>query len=483
MMDETEGMDDRQVFERLLEIFSTHYQQRRQGSFLDYRSPEELQRLLGLERGGGERNWEELFAWVQQYLTYAVKTDHPRFVNRMWVGANLPSIVGEMVTALTNASACTYESAPVSTLMERYMISEMLDLVGFVGGEGQMTTGSSNANMIAMMVARNLADTSVKERGLFAGPPLYALVGAEAHYSMDRAANILGLGSRQLLKVAVDEEGVMRPEALQTMLEEVVACGGRPFFVAATAGTTVRGGYDRLAPLLALRERYGFWLHVDGAWGGSVVLCPELRQRYLPGLAQADSFTWDFHKMLGAALMCNILLINRRGGVLAEALGGGDGSYLFRDEGIEGKEDFGPASLQCGRRVDSLKWFLDWKFYGRKGLAERVKRSLALCAYAEEVVRRSPFLELTAPRTSFNVCFRFRSATCDVNRLNLALRTALYREGQTLVGLAYLGELVTMRLLVLNPELTESDLDAFFSLIVAKGREIKTSWAESGSRA
>jgi glutamate/tyrosine decarboxylase-like PLP-dependent enzyme len=85
----------------------------------------------------------------------------------MWVGANLPAIVGETITALTNASACTFESAPVSTLMEKYMIGEMLDLVGFKNGEGQMTTGSSNANMIAMMVARNLANPSMKQAGLF----------------------------------------------------------------------------------------------------------------------------------------------------------------------------------------------------------------------------------------------------------------------------------------------------------------------------
>ena len=476
-------MNDRQIFERLLEVLATHYQERRQGEFLDYHRPEELRRRLALERGGGERNWEEIFDWVGSYLRYSVKTDHPGFVNRMWVGANLPSIVGEMVTALTNASACTYESAPVSTLMERYMIGEMLDLVGFVGGEGQMTTGSSNANMIAMMVARNLADPSIKERGLFTASPLYALVGADAHYSMDRAANILGLGNRHLIKVEVDDRGAMRPDALAARLEEVVTSGGSPFFVAATAGTTVRGGYDQLAPLLELRQQYGFWLHVDGAWGGSVVLSPELRQRYLPELERADSFTWDFHKMLGAALMCNVLLLNRRPGVLAAALGAGDGSYLFRDEDIEGKEDFGPASLQCGRRVDSLKWFLDWKFFGRKGLAERVERSLVLCAYAEEVVRRSPHLELTAPRTSFNVCFRFVARKAEANRLNLALRTELYREGQTLVGLAYLGEKVTMRLLVLNPELGEGDLENFFALIVTKGLELEARWDENGSQA
>lgn len=475
-------MDERQIFERLLEMLATHYQERRQGKFLDYHRPEELRRRLDLGRGGGEGDWEEIFSWVRDYLHYSVKTDHPRFVNRMWVGANLPSIIGEMVTALTNASACTYESAPVSTLMERYMIGEMQKLVGFRDGEGQMTTGSSNANMIAMMVARNLADPRIKEQGLFAASRLCALVGADAHYSMDRAANILGLGNRQLIKVAVDDSGAMRLESLKARLEEVVASGGRPFFVAATAGTTVRGGYDRLAPLLELRERYGFWLHVDGAWGGSVVLSPELRQHYLSGLELADSFTWDFHKMLGTALMCNILLLNRRPGVLAAALGAGDGSYLFRDEDIEGKEDFGPVSLQCGRRIDSLKWFLDWKFFGRQGLAERVKRSLALCAHAEEVVRRSPHLELTAPRTSFNVCFRFVARKTEANRLNLALRTELYRQGQTLVGLAYLGEQVTMRLLVLNPELSEGDIETFFALIVEKGLELEARWGEGGGQ-
>ena len=465
------NMDDRQVFERLQEMLASHYQGRGQGSFLDYHRPQELRSLLRLDRDG-KGSWEELFAWVRRYLDYSLKTDHPAFVNRMWVGANLPSIVGEMVTALTNASACTYESAPVSTLMERYMIDEMLSLVGFRGGEGQMTTGSSNANMIAMMVARNRADGAVKEEGLFARPPLCAFVSAESHYSMDRAANILGLGSRQLCKVPVDASGAMDASALERLLEETVARGARPFFVAATAGTTVRGAYDQLAPLLLLRQRFAFWLHVDGAWGGSVVLCDELRRRYLSGLEQADSFSWDFHKMLGTALMCNVLLVNRGAGVLAGALGAGDGSYLFRDEDLEGREDLGPASLQCGRRVDSLKWFLDWKFFGREGLGRRVERSLTLCAYAAEVVRGNPWLELTAPRVSFNVCFRFVAAAVDLNRVNLLLRTELYREGRTLVGLAYLDGLVTMRLLILNQQLSERDIDGFFAAIVAKGREI-----------
>ena len=142
--------------------------------------------------------------WIDTYLAYSVKTNHPAFVNRMWVGANLPSIVGEIITALTNASACTFESAPVSTVFEKYMIDQMLDAGGFSGGEGQMTTGSSNANMIAMMAARNLTSDSVKQSGLFGQQKLFAFVSADAHYSMDKAANILGIGTDQLIKVPLD---------------------------------------------------------------------------------------------------------------------------------------------------------------------------------------------------------------------------------------------------------------------------------------
>ncbi len=465
-------MDDIKVFAHLTKVIEEYYARQRQGQFLDYHSPDELRGILGLEQPGNPGDWREIFAWVDKYLAYSVKTNHPLFVNRMWVGANLPAIVGEIITALTNASACTFESAPVSTLMEKYMIGEMLDLVGFKNGDGQMTTGSSNANMIAMMAARNATNPSMKQAGLFGQQKLFAFVGADAHYSMDRAANILGIGVDQLIKVPLDPMGAMLPAELERSIARVVESGGLPFFVAATAGTTVRGGYDPIDALLPLRAAYGFWLHVDGAWGGSAVLSPRLRRLYLQGLEAADSFTWDFHKMLGSTLMCNILLINKGKQALATALSAGDGSYLFRNENADEMEDLGPASLQCGRRVDSLKWFLDWKFFGREGLAARVEKSLELCAYAEEVINRSPELELVVPRTSFNVCFRFKVEGEKNNDFNLALRTRLYKEGTTLVGVAYLDGKLVLRLLVINPAAERADIDTFFRHLIAKGREL-----------
>jgi glutamate/tyrosine decarboxylase-like PLP-dependent enzyme len=335
-----------------------------------------------------------------------------------------------------------------------------------------MTTGSSNANMIAMMAARNTADSRIKQDGLYGRQRLVAFVGADAHYSMDRAANILGIGTDQLIKVPLDSWGAMVPEELGLAIERVVAGGGLPFFVAATAGTTVRGAYDPLEPLLTLRDRYRFWLHVDGAWGGAVVLSRQLRQDYLGGLEMADSFTWDFHKMLGSTLMCNILLVNKRPETLATVLSAGDGSYLFRDENAECMEDLGTSSLQCGRRVDSLKWFLDWKFFGREGLAARVEKFLELCAYAEGLVNASPDLEMVVPRTSFNVCFRYKVAEERSNAFNLALRTRLYEEGLTLVGVAYIDGKLAMRLLITNPAAERADLESFFELVSRRGREL-----------
>lgn len=466
-------MEQEEIFERLLQIITRYCRDRESGAFVEYHDPFELERLLNLDYGRETGNWDQLFSWVEQYLAHAVKTSHPSYLNRMWAGANLPSVIGEMITAITNTSACTYETAPVSTLMEKYMLRTMLELVGFTNGTGQMTTGSSNANMIAMMAARNRINPTIKQRGLFGQPELFGFVNADAHYSMDRAANIIGLGIDHLVKVPCDDHGRMSVPALEQLLAGVVASGGVPFFVGATAGTTVRGSYDELQPLLALRERYDFWLHVDGAWGGAVLFSDALRQQYLPHLEGADSFTLDFHKMLGTALMCNVLLFNNRPSILKEVCSAGDESYIFRNGDNGDVRDLGTLSLQCGRRVDSLKWFLDWKFYGLAGLAQRIEHYLELCRYAEERVQQASELEMVVPRESFNICFRYRPpAGIPVEPFNLALRERLHRQGTCLVGTGFADNQLTLRLLITNSNVDKPEIDIFFQGVINTGREL-----------
>ena len=192
-------MESEQIMDKIAGLMKEYLSSQKQNSFLHYKDPAELQKILKLDEYRDGAGWSQIFAWIKKYLSYSVKTNHTGFVNRMWVGANLPSILGEMVAAVSNTSACTYESAPVSTLMEKYMIQEMLDLVGFKNGEGQMTTGSSNANMLAMMAARNESLPAVKTKGIFRQQDMVGFVSADAHYSMEKAANILGLGTTHLI--------------------------------------------------------------------------------------------------------------------------------------------------------------------------------------------------------------------------------------------------------------------------------------------
>ncbi len=465
-------MDSENVFQRLLEIVEQYQQSQTHGQFVKYHEPDELSSILQLDDQVVEGDWASLFQWVEKYLHYAVKTAHPGYVNRMWAGANPPSIIGEIITAVSNTSACTFETAPVSTLMEQYMIREMVDLVGFENGVGQMTTGSSNANMIVMMAARNTALKNVKQAGLFGASKMSAFVNKDAHYSMDRAAAILGIGIDNLIKVAHDQNGRISAIALEEKIKGLSE-KNTPFLVCATAGTTVRGAYDELAPLLELRDKYGFWLHVDGAWGGAALLSDSLRSRFLSNVEHADSFTLDFHKMLGTALMCNVVLFNRRPEILREICSAGDESYIFRD-GEDGElRDLGTQSLQCGRKVDSLKWFLDWKFYGKKGFGERIEKYLDLCSYAEGQINTIAELEMVVPRESFNICFRHKPPQGILSeKFNLELRRKMQITERGLVGTGYVDGKLVLRLLITNVNVGKLEIDTFLQNIIQSGKEI-----------
>lgn len=467
-------MDQNELLQNIFSLLSEYIQQDNSKPFLDYKSPKELANILQLDKENSEGDFSRLIGWVEQYLQYGIRSNHPGFVNRMWAGANLPSMIGELVTAVSNTSACTYESAPVSTLMENYMLDEMLKLVGYESGEGQMTTGSSNANMIAMMAARNRCLEHIKTKGLSHGPRLVAFVNGNAHYSMDKAANILGIGTENLIKVEYNERGEMFVNDLVEKIEQSLAQSAVPFFVAATAGTTVRGAYDTIEPLIGLKRKYGFWLHVDGAWGGAAIMSDTLRRKYLTGLEASDSFTCDFHKMLGSSLMCNFLLLNRSTTTLKNVLAGGDGSYLFRNCEDDDVFDLGTRSLQCGRRVDALKWFLDWKYYGKEGFGKRLERYLELIELAEKIVRKTDQLELVSPRVSFNLCFRYRPKLGDINIFNQQLRTRLYTKGKTLVGLAFVKEKLTMRLLICNQTVDENEVHRFFNDVLTEARLLES---------
>jgi glutamate/tyrosine decarboxylase-like PLP-dependent enzyme len=405
-------------------------------------------------------------------LRYSVRTAHPQFLNQLYGGFDTAGFVGDLVTSLLNTSMYTYEVAPLGTLMELELIGKMNARVGFGDGEGIFCTGGSHANLIGVLCARDRALPEGRHRGIAGNEPLELFVSDQAHYSFLKAAVVLGIGMEHVILVRSDERGRMIPDELDAAIRSARRRGARPFCVGATAGTTVLGAIDPLQEIAAICRDHDVWMHVDGAWGGPILLS-ERHRRLLHGAERADSFAWDAHKLMGSTLTCSAIL-TRRKGVLLRTCGtdAQQTEYLFH-ETDDSALDLGRMSLQCGRRTDALRLWLMWKHHGDRGLARSVDHLFELSRYAAERVERHPHLELMAPLQSLNLCFRFRpDGDADLNALNLRLRERLRKQGRSFFNFSHLGDRLALRIAFTNPTLTEADVDRLLDHVTGAGDEV-----------
>jgi glutamate/tyrosine decarboxylase-like PLP-dependent enzyme len=428
-----------------------------------------LKSQLNLAIGEEGVSVDELLMFIEnQYLKYSVRTGHRQFFNQLFGGFSSVGFLGDVVTSLTNTSMYTYEVAPVAALLEKEVLNKMLSLVGFKHGDGTFVTGGSNANYMALLCARNKTDPTIKKRG-FANSALVLFVSDQAHYSFERAADLLGIGSNNLVKIKTDNNGQMMVDELNKEIVRHLEQGKKPFFVAATAGTTVLGAFDPIDEIAQLAKQYDMWFHIDGAFGASVLLSRQ-HKYLLDGSELADSLTWDAHKMMGATLMCSAFLI-KEPNFLKQTCAVGGTEYLYHDE--DECYDLGQISLQCGRRVDVLKLWLLWKHYGDRGYEACIDHVFELAKYANQQVAEHPNLELMTPTQSLNICFRYRpNSQTDINTFNLALREQLRRSGKTLVNYAIIKGNVVIRLVIVNFELSKTDIDTFFANVLSVAKTL-----------
>jgi len=431
---------------------------------VEYRDPEELGRLLAvpeLETGG---TLDTMLESAEEYLRFSVRTSHPQYYNQLWAGFSLPALVGNIVASAANTSMYTYEVAPAATMLERSLLERMGRLVGFPEADGQLVTGGSNGNLLAMQLARLHAFPDIKQKGASAGPPLSAFASADCHYSYETAASLMGLGTSSLVKVPTDDRGRMRPDALERAIEHSRSGGACPFFIGATAGTTIRGAFDPLADLAEIATAQNLWLHVDGAWGGAVMFSKRHRG-LMEGIERANSLVWDWHKMLGLPLITSAFLVRTKG-LRSRVFSPGSATYIYRDQELSA--DLGPKSIQCGRAVDVLKLYLDWQYWGDEGYGERVDKFLALAQYTAQKVTDHPQLELLAPVEFANVCFRVLppSSHEDLNDYNLAIRDRLAKSGRAMINYGYLGDALALRLVLANRLVERADIDELFTRLL-----------------
>ncbi len=464
------------LVEQLLHIIAKH-DGVTNDKVVNYKSPDELKKLLNLTINKKGDGYKGVFGDIENYLKYSVKTDHKQFLNQLYSSENLPAVLGEIVTAFTNTSMYTYEVAPVATLIEKELIDKMCGIVGYKNGSGSFATGGSNANMLAMMSARNKTLPTVKNTGMQNTKVLTAFVSEQSHYSFDTAANILGIGSNNVYKIASDENGKISIDDLEQKIILSLKKGEIPFFIGATAGTTLLGAFDPFNEISEIAKKFGLWMHVDGSFGGSIILSEKYRHLF-KGIEKSDSFTWNPHKLMNVPLIASVFLVNDKTRLLKN-LTDLNTDYIYHDNDIS-NYNLGKQSVQCGRRVDALKVWLAWKFFGDKGYEARINKMFDLADYAKQKVISNDNLKLLAERQSLTVCFRFKSANYDENELNLAVRDNLMKQGLSLVNYGYLNNEVAIRLVISNADINELDIDEFFNNYINEAKIIEKAFANKG---
>ncbi|MFO7557435.1 MAG: aminotransferase class V-fold PLP-dependent enzyme [Desulfobacterales bacterium] len=438
---------------------------------VQYLLPEALKNKINLSIPDNGISYDELLKDIELYLEYCVDTSSAQFFNQLYAGLNFPAFLGEIITALTNTSMYTYEVAPVASLIELELIKKMNQLIGFSNGEGTFLTGGSNANLVAMISARNKTFPEINQKGANNMGNMSLFVSEHSHYSFNNGANILGIGTDLVKKIKTDDNGCMVPEILEKAIQESINQNETPFFIAATAGTTLLGGFDPIDAISQIARKYNIWLHVDGAFGGSVILSNTYKY-LLEGIDQADSFTWDAHKLMNIPLICSVLLIKEKGR-LTKNLTGIDAEYLFHENDTK-CFDLGKSSVQCGKRVDVLKLWLSWKFFGDKGYEARIDKLFNIAEYATKKIKSNNQLELLLPPQSLAVCFRYRnSSSTNINDFNLALRERLIKSGKSLINYGYWKDNVALRFVAANPGIKEKDIDQFFDNLMGYAKQIE----------
>ncbi len=472
-------MNEQMMFsEKFFDIIKSYLiNTKEQGAVVNYKNPDDLRKIIDFtvsEQGIGT---DELLKHIGQYLEFAINTGNRQFFNQFYGGFNMPAFCGEVITALTNTSMYTYEVAPVATLIEMELIKKMLHYCGYTNGDGIFVTGGSNANLVAMFSARNKLFPNIKNDGLYGLPKLSAFVSDQAHYSFDHNANILGLGVSQLYKIKSDSFGRMLVDDLEYQINSSIEKGEKPFFIGATAATTMLAAYDPIDEIAEIAKKHRIWIHVDGSLGGSLILTPNAKHLF-KGVEKTNSFAWDAHKLMNIPLVCSVILVNENNRLYSNLTKLND-DYIFH-ETETGNLDLGKKSIQCGRKVDVLKLWLAWKYYGDDGYSARMNNLLEIAAYFESKVLNNKQFELLVPRQSLTVCFRYiPESETDIDKTNEAIREELRKSGKSIVNYGHINGKFAFRWVVANAETTKEDVDLFFENFDAVANKFNTKMIEA----
>lgn len=421
----------------------------------------------------------EVLDRVRPLIANSVALSHPYTIAHLHCPPLVASLAAEVILSALNQSMDSFDQAPAATMLELAMSRWLCREAGLpAGADAIFTSGATQSNFMGLLLARDACAWSrwkwrVQQKGLSPqASRLRFLCSQVAHFTVEKSASQLGLGTAAVVRVPVDKSFRMIPEALEESLRRLKEAELVPAAIVATAGTTDFGSIDPLPEIGTLARTAGAWLHVDAAYGSALLLSNRHRTM-LRGLELADSISMDFHKEFWQAISCGAFLLRD--------------SAHFRHLEVhadylnpETHDDFGipnlvNKSLSTTRRFDALKLWLSFQVLGRDKFGAMVDRTIELAAHAAGLVRSNPALELIHEPQYGCVVFRYRPvrATTDSDALNATLRQRLFDQGVAVIGHTRVRGRQCLKFTFMNPTVSEEEIAALLEQVVDRGREIE----------
>ena len=398
------------------------------------------------------RKTRNLVTLVREISEASLALSHPRY-GAQQVAAPIPAAaLVESVVAALNQSLAVWEMSPIATAVDRDLMTGFKKLFGYPGAaEGSLVPGGAFANLTALLAAR---DALVPRASKSGNARIAIIVGAQAHYSIARAAAILGLGREAVFKVPLDAEFCTDVSQVTHSFASARKSGFRKFILVGSSGSTPTGSFDNLPALAQVARKYRAWFHVDAAHGAGLAFSRRFRSK-LKGLSSADSMIFDPHKMMFMPLAAGGVLV-RDGARLIAPLQE-QAPYLFGSK--RRWPDVGQLTLACSQRFDALKTWLVWRVYGGELWDHLTTHVCGVAQAAFQYCSESEIVEPVHQPHSNIFCFRLRRGHGrESDRHCWAIKEQLNESGFGYISSTVLDGRRVLRIVVMNPRTTADDI-------------------------
>jgi L-2,4-diaminobutyrate decarboxylase len=398
------------------------------------------------------------------YLDDAVWFHEPRYLAHLNCPVVVPALVAEVLVSSVNSSLDTWDQSGGGTHIERRLIRWTADRIGLgPDADGVFTSGGTQSNLQALLVARGHAYHADP------APRFRIFASRDSHFSVQKSADILGLGPDAVVTIPTDRRRRMDPVALDRAVWSARAAGHIPMAVVATAGTTDYGSIDPLGEVADVCAQHGVWMHVDAAYGGGL-LVSRRRRDLLDGIERADSVTIDFHKTFFQPVSSSAVVF-RDSDALRHVTYHAD--YLNpRSSAHPNQVD---KSIQTTRRFDALKLWMTLRAMGADAIGDYVDAVVDLAAVGHRLMSEHPDLEVVTEPMLSTLVFRFRPdglSEDDADHVNPGIRQTIAGSGSAVIAGTRSDGRAWLKLTMLNPDTTADDLRAVIDLVTETGRHL-----------